>query len=137
MSYPILTRCPICEGELVATRLECTNCHGAVEGEFELGLLKRLSRDQLQLIALLVKNRGNMNRVATDLSVHYNTVRNRMDELAAAMGFTDAPPQEEPQEPKRQRLDILEQLGSGGLSPEEALARLKSAQKSSTSGEVQ
>lgn len=129
MTYPILTRCPICEGELLATRLECTNCHGAVEGEFELGLLKRLSRDQLQLISLLVKNRGNMNRVATDLQVHYNTVRNRMDELAAAMGFGDAAPPEEATEPRRQRIDILEQLGSGGLSPEEALARLKAARK--------
>jgi hypothetical protein len=121
MSYPILTRCPICEGELQATRLQCTNCHGAVEGEFELGLLKRLSPDQLQLIELLVKNRGNMNRVATDLGVHYNTVRNRMDELAAAMGFQDTPPPA----PDRGRTDVLEQLGRGEITPEEALERLK------------
>lgn len=121
MAYPILTRCPICDGELVATRLDCTNCHGGVEGEFELGLLNRLNRDQLQLISLLVKNRGNMNRVATDLGVHYNTVRNRMDELAAAMGFGEAaPPPADPQ-----RFSVLEQLGRGELSPEEALARLK------------
>lgn len=123
MPYSILTRCPICSGELLATRLDCTNCHGAIEGEFELGLLKRLTQEQLQLIALLVKNRGNMNRVATELGVHYNTVRNRMDELATAMGFGEsAPPPAD-----RQRLDLLEQLGQGGLSPEEALARLKAA----------
>lgn len=129
MAYPILTRCPICEGELLATRLDCTNCQGAVEGEFELGLLKRLSGEQLQLISLLVKNRGNMNRVATDLGVHYNTVRNRMDELAAAMGFTDTPTP--PRDP--QRLDLLEQLGRGDLSPEEALQRLKAGRSQSSS----
>lgn len=123
MPYPILTRCPICDGELLATRLDCANCHGTIEGEFELGLLKRLSRDQLQLISLLVKHRGNMNRVAGDLGVHYNTVRNRMDELAAAMGFQDAP--STPADAGR--LDVLEQLGRGDLSPEEALARLKAA----------
>ena len=130
MTYPILTRCPICSGELIATRLDCTNCHGAVEGEFELGLLKSLSSEQLQLISLLVKNRGNMNRVATDLGVHYNTVRNRMDELAAAMGFqeTIAPPAERP------NLDVLEQLGRGELSPEEALKRLN-AGRSQSSGQ--
>lgn len=121
MAYPVLTRCPICSGELVATRLDCTDCHGAVEGEFELGLLKRLSQEQLQLITLLVKHRGNMNRVATEQGVHYNTVRNRMDELATAMGFDEAPaPQVDPR-----RLDVLEQLGRGDLSPEEALQRLK------------
>ena len=128
MTYPLLTRCPICEGEVVATRLECTNCHGAVEGEFELGLLKRLSREQLNLIASLVKNRGNMNRVATELGVHYNTVRNRMDELANAMGFADVPA-DEPNTPKPQRLSVLEQLGNGRLSPEEALAQLKQARQ--------
>ncbi|HEX6291430.1 MAG TPA: DUF2089 domain-containing protein [Herpetosiphonaceae bacterium] len=129
MAYPILTRCPICDGELIATRLDCTNCHGGVEGEFELGLLKRLTSEQLQLIALLVKNRGNMNRVASDLGVHYNTVRNRMDELATAMGFQESAPQ--PAE--RPRMDVLEQLGRGELSPEEALERLKSARSQSSS----
>lgn len=129
MAYPILTRCPICTGELQATRLECTNCEGAVEGEFELGLLKRLSADQIQLITLLVKNRGNMNRVATDLGVHYNTVRNRMDELAAAMGVPEAPAPA----PDQARLDVLEQLGRGALSPEDALAQLRG--RKSASGE--
>ncbi len=123
MAYPILTRCPICAGELLATRLDCTNCHGAVEGEFGLGLLKRLTGEQIQLITLLVKNRGNMNRVATDLGVHYNTVRNRMDELASAMGFGEAPPS--PSDP--QRVDVLEQLGRGEISPEEALQRIKAS----------
>lgn len=126
MAYPILTRCPICDGELIATRLDCTNCHGAVEGQFDLGLLNRLNRDQLQLISLLVKNRGNMNRVATDLGVHYNTVRNRMDELAAAMGFQDAAPVAEAPRPQ---ISVLEQLGRGDLSPEEALERLKAARQ--------
>lgn len=132
MAYPMLTRCPICEGELLATRLDCTNCHGAVEGEFELGLLNRLTRDQLQLITLLVKNRGNMNRIATELGVHYNTVRNRMDELAAAMGFQDAGEASPAAEPARPQLGVLEQLGRGDLTPEEALQRLKAARQQPT-----
>ncbi|WP_026369756.1 DUF2089 domain-containing protein [Kallotenue papyrolyticum] len=122
MSYPLLTRCPICAGELIATRLDCVNCHGSIEGQFDLGLLKRLTPEQIQLIALLVKNRGNMNRVASELGVHYNTVRNRMDELAAAMGYGEAPPP-----PRSERLDVLERLGRGELTPEEALAQLKAA----------
>ena len=127
MTYPLLSRCPICDGDLLATRLECTNCHGAVEGEFELGPLARLNREQANLLALLVKYRGNMNRAATELGVHYNTVRNRMDELAAAFGFGDSAPAEAPEPVQRERRDLLEQLGRGSLSPEEALARLKAA----------
>lgn len=132
MAYPMLTRCPICEGELIATRLDCTNCHGAVEGQFELGLLNRLTRDQLQLISLLVKSRGNMNRIATELGVHYNTVRNRMDELAAAMGFQEAGEPGPAAETPRPQLGVLEQLGRGDLTPEEALQRLKAARQQPT-----
>lgn len=133
MAYPILTRCPICSGDLLATRLDCTNCHGAVEGEFELGLLKSMTGEQLQLISLLVKNRGNMNRVASDLGVHYNTVRNRMDELAAAMGFqeTAAPPAAA----ERPNLSLLEQLGRGELSPEEVLQQLKAGRNQASGQE--
>lgn len=133
MAYPILTRCPICSGELMATRLDCTNCHGAVEGEFELGLLKSLSGEQLQLISLLVKNRGNMNRVASDLGVHYNTVRNRMDELATAMGFQETTPA--PPAAERPNLSLLEQLGRGELSPEDALQQLKAARNQPSGNE--
>ncbi|HEY0605961.1 MAG TPA: DUF2089 domain-containing protein [Herpetosiphonaceae bacterium] len=132
MAYPILTRCPICSGELIATRLDCTNCHGGVEGEFELGLLKSLSGEQLQLISLLVKNRGNMNRVASDLGVHYNTVRNRMDELAAAMGFQEAAAAPAAERPN---LSLLEQLGRGELSPEEVLQKLRNARNQSSGQE--
>lgn len=136
MAYPMLTRCPICEGELLATRLDCTNCHGAVEGEFELGLLNRLTRDQLQLISLLVKSRGNMNRIATELGVHYNTVRNRMDELAAAMGFQEAAETSPAPETPRPQLGVLEQLGRGDLTPEEALQRLKASRQQPTPPET-
>lgn len=134
MPYPLLSRCPICDGDLFATRLECVNCHGAVEGEFELGPFTRLSREQANFLTLLVKYRGNMNRVATELGVHYNTVRNRMDELAGAFGFGDAPVAETPEPARRERRDVLEQLGRGSLSPEEALARLKAARGESETG---
>src|SRR6188508_631852 len=77
MANPLLTRCPICEGELQATRLSCVNCHGQVEGNFDLGGLLRLSREQGQFVELLVKNRGNINRVADELGVSYTTARNR------------------------------------------------------------
>ena len=50
-----------------------------------------------------------------------------MDELAAAIGFDEPPaPPVNPQ-----RLTVLEQLGRGDLSPEEALEQLRSGTKPS------
>ena len=121
MAYPLLTRCPICEGELQATRLSCANCHGQVEGQFDLGGLLRLSREQGQFVELLVKNRGNINRVADELGVSYTTARNRMDDIVAALGY-QAPANPGP---SAERLEVLSRLERGELSPEAALDLLK------------
>ncbi len=121
MGYPLLTRCPICEGELQATRLQCTACHGAIEGQFDLGSLMRLNREQLQFVEILVKNRGNINKVADELGVSYTTARNRMDDIVAALGYNaSATPG-----PSAERLDVLARLERGELTPENALEMLK------------
>lgn len=121
MAYPLLTRCPICDGELQATRLGCVSCHGTVEGRFELGGVLRLNRDQLQFVELLVKNRGNINKVADELGVSYTTARNRMDDIVTALGYTGAAAAG----PSAERLDVLARLERGDLSPEAALEMLK------------
>ncbi len=121
MAYPLLTRCPICDGELQATRLACVSCHGAVEGRFELGGILRLNREQLQFVELLVKNRGNINKVADEIGVSYTTARNRMDDIVTALGYGASAPQG----PSAERLDVLARLERGALTPEAALDMLK------------
>src|SRR6478672_5864363 len=121
MGYPLLTRCPICQGELQATRLECVTCHGAVEGHFDLGNLLRLNREQFQFVELLVKNRGNINKVADEMGVSYTTARNRMDDIVTALGYNAAAGAA----PSAERLDVLARLERGDVSPEDALELLK------------
>jgi hypothetical protein len=121
MIFPLLTRCPSCEGELLATRLECANCHGTVENRYELGGLMRLNREQLQFVEILVKNRGNINKVADELGVSYTTARNRMDDIVEALGYHAAGGAG----PAGERLDVLARLERGEVSPEQALDLLK------------
>lgn len=118
--HQILTSCPVCAGELAATQLQCVNCATTIGGQFALGRLGRLSRDQLRFVELLVKNRGNINQVASDLNVSYTTARTRMDELVAALGYA-APPDE----PANDRRDVLKRLEAGEITAEEALKLLK------------
>lgn len=121
MIFPLLTRCPACEGELLATRLECSSCHGVVENRFELGGLMRLNREQLQFVEILVKNRGNINKVADELGVSYTTARNRMDDIVAALGYNASAATG----PAAERLELLARLERGELSPEQAFNLLK------------
>ncbi len=120
--YPILTSCPVCSSELTATRLQCVTCGSAIEGQFALGRLGRLNRDQLRFVELLVKNRGNINQVATDLGVSYTTARTRMDEIVAMLGYPTPASSEDTGEERR---DVLRRLEAGEISAEEALRLLR------------
>ncbi len=118
--HQMLTTCPICTNELTARRLECAACSTTIEGYFAIGPLGRLSKDQLRFVELLVKNRGNINQVAADLSVSYTTARTRMDEIVLALGYNTSTG-----ETGLERREVLKRLEAGELTAEEALRLLK------------
>jgi len=60
----ILTKCPVCSHPLHVERFGCAECDTHIDGQFSLGWIGRLSREQLEFVELLVKNRGNINSVA-------------------------------------------------------------------------
>lgn len=120
--YPLITRDPVSGGELLVTRLECPASQVTIEGRFSLGWIARLTPEQLAFVGLLAMNRGNLQKVAADIGVSYNTARNRMDDIGAALGGAAAP---EPSAPGGgAKTAILDQLASGELSFDEALKRI-------------
>ena len=121
--YPLLTTCPVCGDSLHAVRLACDTCQSGIDGHFSLGWVGRLSREQLEFVELMVKNRGNINSVAGDLRVAYNTARSRLDDIVAALGYA-APPAEENGRPDRRA--VLDRLAAKEISVEEAMKLLRS-----------
>ena len=109
--YRISGTCPICGGSMHLERLRCHQCGTALEGAFELSPLFRLPPEQLHFVELLVKYRGNIQRVAKELEVSSRTGRNRMDEIATAMGYTRSDLPLPPSLERRQ--EILESLQAG------------------------
>jgi hypothetical protein len=119
--YPLLTTCPVCGGPLHIVRLECDNCHSGLDGQFTLGWLGRLSREQLEFVELMVKNRGNINGVASELKIAYNTARSRLDDIVAALGYS-APPVENGRPDRRA---VLDRLAAKEISVEDAMKLLR------------
>jgi hypothetical protein len=124
----VLGQCPVCGDELRVTRLACPSCQTAIEGNFSLGRLQRLSPDQLAFLEVFVRSRGVIREVEKELGVSYPTVRNRLDDLIHALGFEvreepEVPP--EVPEPGPRRRDVLERLGRGELSAEQAIKLLQ------------
>lgn len=116
--YPLVTKDPISGGELVVTRLKCPESGVVLEGNFSLGWLARLSTAQLTFVGRFLAHRGNLQRLAPELGVSYNTARNRLDEIVTALGGPTG-------DLKTDRLEVLNALSGGDIDFEDALRKLK------------
>src|SRR3989442_15295795 len=67
--YPLITKGPVSGGELIVTRLECPESGIVIEGRFTLGWIGRLTREQLDFVELMVKYRGNIQKLAAELDI--------------------------------------------------------------------
>jgi len=117
----VLGQCPVCNESLEITRLYCRNCDTTIEGHFHTGRLSQLTPDQIVFVEVFLKNEGKINRVGEELGMSYPTVRSRLREMIASLGYSI---EEEPSMGEEERRALLEELAQGKLSSEEVLKRL-------------
>jgi hypothetical protein len=141
MARDVISTCPVCEGELLISRLHCRSCGTSLEGEFGVGRFGRMSREQLALLESFLRSRGNLKEMERELGISYPTVRGRVDALVRALGLAEggAPePMDEvedqaattvpaPDDEQRgeQRREILERLARREIGAEDAAAALR------------
>ncbi|HET6746175.1 MAG TPA: DUF2089 domain-containing protein [Candidatus Limnocylindria bacterium] len=142
MARDVISTCPVCEGELLISRLHCRSCGTALEGEFGVGRFGRLSKEQLALLESFLRARGNLKEMERELGISYPTVRGRVDALVRALGLADGDEaaeleieedDEEEDEPMAdagaeqaaERRAILERLSRREIAADEAAAALR------------
>jgi hypothetical protein len=146
MARDVISTCPVCEGELLISRLHCRSCGTALEGEFGVGRFGRLTKEQLALLESFLRSRGNLKEMERELGISYPTVRSRVDALVRALGLAEGTDQdaqlsledeeqasEEGVEPATtsetdlaaQRRAILERLSRREIAADEAAAALR------------
>jgi hypothetical protein len=121
-AHQVLTRCPVCNDDLHIVRLECPACGSALQGNFTLGRLARLTREQLHFVETFIRCRGKIKDVEEELGISYPTVVSRLNEVVQAMGFEVRP---EDADLAQRRQQILDELAAGNLNASEAAARLR------------
>jgi hypothetical protein len=121
--YPVIGQCPICQDDLVVTRLHCRTCDTTLDGQFELGRLYQLTPEQWGFIETFVRCEGKITRVEQELGISYPTVRGRLHDVIRALGYEVG--EEEPPMDEEKRRAILEELGQGRLSSQEAIKLLR------------
>ncbi len=135
--YEVSGRCPVCGGQMAITRLECSTCHSALEGQFiaagagratteresYFGRLARLSPEQIEFVEIFLRCRGIIKNVEAMLDISYPTVKARLNNIIETMGFQVEEEMPDP-ERRRERREILQDLAQGKITTEEAHRRL-------------
>ena len=113
----MISRCPFCEGKLEIRRLDCANCHTAIETTLPIPLFFQLPADLQEFVMVFLRCQGKIRDVEKELGISYPTVIKRLDLVNVLLGNQSAPPG---------RKDILEQLERGEITVQEATQLLKS-----------
>jgi hypothetical protein len=140
MARDVISTCPVCEGELTISRLQCRSCGTALEGEFGVGRFGRLSKEQMALLESFLRSKGNLKEMERELGISYPTVRGRVDALVRALGLGEGEEGESeadeaafaveaPEAPDAdlaaQRREILERLAKREIAADEAATALR------------
>lgn len=119
------TKCPICGGEILVTRIHCNDCDTTIESRFTGGPFSQLTQEQLEFVETFVRHEGKITRMETELGLSYPTIRNRLHEVIRALGYEPGGVEEIPGLTPEERQRILEDLDKGLISAEKAMLLLQ------------
>lgn len=115
----VIGECPICNGDLIVSKLSCTNCDTEISGTFQLSKFNYLSKEHLYFIEVFIKNRGSIKQIEKELGISYPTVKKNLDEVIQSLGY------EVSDEDKTNKSEIIDKLAKGEISAKEAAKLLK------------
>jgi hypothetical protein len=114
-------KCPVCNANVEVTRITCRDCRTVIEGRFQMCKFCRLTTEQKNFIDVFIKCGGNIKEVEKELGVSYPTVKNRLENVAVALGHKTSG---DTFDDSVNRKEILEKINNNEISVEEALELL-------------
>jgi hypothetical protein len=107
---------------ITVERVRLTQSGIAIEGEFELPPLARLSAEAQVFLAAFVKCHGSIKQMEKYFGVSYPTIKNRLNRLAEKFEFIEI-------EPAPDKGNVLDRLDRGEISVDEAIEILNKGGK--------
>lgn len=102
----------------VIERVRLTGNGVAIEGQFEPPQLAQLSVDDQVFVAAFVRSHGSIKEMERIFGVSYPTIKSRLNRIAENLDFVDT-------DPAPTGADVIDRLGRGEISAQEALAELE------------
>jgi hypothetical protein len=104
--------------EITIERVKIIESGIAIDGNFELPPLARLSTEDQIFVAAFVKSHGSIKDMEELYGVSYPSIKNRLNRISKAFDFIDITPADPTG-------DILDDLDKGTISFDEAIKALK------------
>jgi len=93
----------------------------AIEGQFELPQLARLTWEDQVFVAAFLKSHGSIKEMEQVFGISYPTVKARLNRIAGQLEFVDT----NPAPLKTGRSEILDRLERGEITPAQAIRHLE------------
>ena len=103
---------------LVIERVRIPEKGIAVEGQFTLPQLARLSLEDQVFVTAFLRSHGTIKEMEQTFGVSYPTIKARLTRIAAQLEFVET-------DPSPSRTEILERLKVGDITPTEAIHALE------------
>ncbi len=114
----LISRCPLCSGELAISRLSCDHCQTHLDSRLPIPVFFRLPEDLREFVLVFLRCRGNIRDVEKELGISYPTVCKRLDLVNELLG-------NQPADARPTRDQVLNQLERGQITAKQAAALLK------------
>lgn len=103
---------------IVVERVRLAEKGIAIEGQFELPQLARLSMDEQIFITAFVRSHGSIKEMERVFGVSYPTIKARLTRVADSLEFVET-------NPTPSKSDVLARLQRGEISAEQAIAEME------------
>ena len=105
-------------GPLIVERVRIPEKGIAVEGEFALPELARLTLEDQVFIVAFLRSHGSIKEMEQTFGVSYPTIKARLNRLSGLLNFIET-------DPSPSRAEILARLKTGEITAEEAIRSLE------------
>ena len=104
--------------QITVERVRLTDSGTAIEGAWELPQLAQLSAEDQIFVTAFVRSHGSIKEMERVFGVSYPTIKSRLNRIGESLEFVDTNPQPS-------RVEILERLRRGDLTPDQAVEELE------------
>jgi hypothetical protein len=103
---------------LVIERVRIPEKQIAIEGQFTLPQLARLSLEDQVFVVAFLRSHGSIKEMEQTFGVSYPTIKSRLNRISGQLEFIE-------DNPSPTRTEVLDRLSSGELTPAEAIRELE------------